>query len=62
MKGLEGGQLSASAAQLKVVLPVVAAVIAVLGAWFAWSGWQLHQDGERRMAITQQRDDAANVG
>lgn len=58
MKGLENGQLSASAAQLKVVLPLVAAVIALLGAWFAWCGWQLHQDGERRMAITQLRDDA----
>ncbi len=25
---------------------------------FAWSGWQLHQDGARRLAIAQLRDDA----
>ncbi|HEY0505117.1 MAG TPA: phosphomannomutase/phosphoglucomutase [Lysobacter sp.] len=58
MKGLENGQLSASAAQLKSLLPVAAAIVVLLGAWFAWSGWQLHQDGERRLAIGQLRDDA----
>jgi phosphomannomutase/phosphoglucomutase len=60
MKGLEKGQLSASAAQLKVLLPVVAVLLAVLAAGFAWSGWQLHRDGARRLAITEARNTAVD--
>ncbi|QSX74473.1 phosphomannomutase/phosphoglucomutase [Lysobacter arenosi] len=57
MKGVEKEQLTASAAQLKAVLPLVIVTCALLAAWFGWSGWQLHQDGERRQAVAQVRDD-----
>lgn len=57
MKGVEKEQLTASAAQLKSVLPLVIVACALLAAWFGWSGWQLHQDGERRQAVAQVRDD-----
>ena len=57
MKAVEKEQLSASAAQLKVVLPLVIAACALLAAWFGWSGWQLHSDGVRRLTITELRND-----
>ncbi len=61
MKGVEKEQLTASAAQLKSVLPLVIAACALLAAWFGWSGWQLHQDGERRQAVTEVRDEAVQA-
>src|SRR5688572_14069175 len=61
MKGVEKEQLSASAAQLKSVLPLVIVACALLAAWFGWSGWQLHQDVERRQAVAQVRDDAVQA-
>lgn len=61
MKGLERGQLSLSAAQMKVVIPVLIAVFALIAAFFAWSGWELHQDGSRRLAITEARNTAAEA-
>ncbi|HEY5851952.1 MAG TPA: phosphomannomutase/phosphoglucomutase, partial [Lysobacter sp.] len=57
MNVMEKDQLAASAAQLKSVLPLVIAACALLAAWFGWNGWQLYQDGERRQAIAQVRDD-----
>ncbi|MGO4221701.1 phosphomannomutase/phosphoglucomutase [Lysobacter sp. TAF61] len=59
--GVEKEQLSASAAQLKSVLPLVVVACALLAAWFGWSGWQLHKDGERRQAIALVRDDAVQA-
>lgn len=61
MKGLEKGQLALSAAQLKILLPVAAAALALVAAFFAWSGWQLHQDGTRRLAITEARNAAVEA-
>jgi len=58
MKGLEKGQLTAGAAQLKVLLPIVAALFVLLAAFFGWSGWQLHRDGARQLAITEARNAA----
>jgi len=58
MKGLEKGQITAGAAQLKVLLPVVAALFVLLAAFFAWSGWQLHRDGARQLAVTEARNTA----
>ncbi|MDR0184619.1 phosphomannomutase/phosphoglucomutase [Lysobacter arvi] len=61
MKGLEKGQLTAGAAQLKVLLPAVAVLFALLAAFFAWSGYQLHRDGARRLAITESRNAAVEA-
>ena len=61
MKGLEKGQVSASAARLKVLLPVLAGLFVLLAGWFAWSGWELHRDGARRVSITQARNDAVDA-
>jgi len=60
MKGLEKGQITAGAAQLKVLLPVVAALFVLLAAFFAWSGWQLDRDGARRLAVTEARNAAVD--
>ena len=57
--GVEKEQLQASAAQLKAVLPWVAAVLVALAGWLGWSGYQLQQDQSRRLAIAQVRDEAA---
>ncbi|HEY5802837.1 MAG TPA: phosphomannomutase/phosphoglucomutase, partial [Lysobacter sp.] len=61
MNVMEKEQLAASAAQLKSVLPLVIAACALLAAWFGWNGWQLYQDGERRQAIAQVRDEAVQA-
>ncbi len=59
MKGVEKEQLQASAAQLKAVLPWVAAALVALAGWFGWSGYQLQQDQSRRLDIAEVRDQAA---
>ncbi|GAA5066576.1 phosphomannomutase/phosphoglucomutase [Lysobacter panacisoli] len=61
MKGLEMGQVSASAARLKVLLPVLVGLFVLLAGWFAWSGWELHRDGARRVSVTQARDEAVDA-
>jgi phosphomannomutase / phosphoglucomutase len=45
-------------AQLRPVLPLLAAVLLLLAAWLAWSGWQLRQDAAASQALEQARDEA----
>ena len=44
------------AAQLRPLLPYLAAAIAVFAVWLAWNGWKQTQDGVRRDSVTIARD------
>jgi phosphomannomutase / phosphoglucomutase len=44
------------AAQLRPLLPFVAAALAVFAVWLAWNGWKQTQDDARRTSVTTARD------
>lgn len=45
-----------SAAQVRPLLPLLAAGLAIMGLWLAWSGFRQWQDGQRKQAIETARD------
>jgi len=52
-------RLKLSAAQLRPLLPLVAAVMLLAAAWLAWTGWQQARDADRAQALERSRDLAA---
>jgi len=50
-----------SAAQLRLLLPLLAAVLLLAAAWLAWTGWQQAADASRAQALEQSRDLAAQA-
>ncbi|MCJ0826167.1 phosphomannomutase/phosphoglucomutase [Luteimonas sp. 50] len=51
-------RLRLPAAQLRPVLPLVAALCALLALWLAWNGWQQLRDDRRAQGLEQARDAA----
>jgi phosphomannomutase / phosphoglucomutase len=45
-------------AQLRPMLPLLAAALLLLAAWLAWSGWRLREDAAASQALEQARDEA----
>src|SRR5690606_30924863 len=52
-------RLKLSTAQLRPLLPLVAAVTLLAAAWLAWTGWQQARDADRAQALERSRDLAA---
>jgi phosphomannomutase/phosphoglucomutase len=50
-----------SAAQLRLLLPLLAAGLLLAAAWLAWTGWQQSADASRAQALEQSRDLAAQA-